>query len=977
MKHRILRTAIFMAIGASVAIMPTQAQVIWYEYGDVVLNNSSPNFNNGYYWQMEDTGIDNYLSGDRTISTTADLHFNIVGADVKWHNQQWNIVAADSNKRLTLDMANHNLTFGPGAYGFLLEPNARMNAINVTNFDHNTYWSNHILTNTNSIFSMDATNNITLQTAPTISDGVIAVENGGGILALNNSQVTLKAGNDISINDESPTVRNSNNAFDNPAFINSIGATVDVEAGHDLSIITTKPAAVAARTRDGDTSDVRLKANHTINLATTSKEAGFATLYTDSNSHIGIEAGNLEIQTNTKAIQPRNSGTDASTASSIDVNVTGSVNIQRGNDGVSDAPLVSASNYNTVTMNAKTINMSTHSGAVVAAANHGEVSLNATDSITLTRDLAGTQADMVYAKTQGHLILGTDNGVTHIVDNTHGTGIHSDNALIDVTGGIDIQGASIGVLADNNGQVNLNRAVSITSDTMAIKADNGKVIGNQSMGDKQIIGTMQAEQNGLVDLTFGTLNSYYQGETHPLTGGSIKLAFNPGARWNMTDNSEVTNLINNGFVDMSQARSDGSHGKLLDANTFSGNGNIAMHLDWDSNLGAKHLTANSDYIHVTNGSGGTQNVLVDYNGMNASHMSFTDRLYFATVDNSGLQFTSQEYNHISHPGQLYDDSFGVNHETNGSITDWYFGWRKQIRPVIPHAQATGQAMLSLATDLDTLTKRLGDARYMDASGQKGIWARSRYTHLGMSDFSGHSTRFEVGMNYPSQDKKGATLHRGMSAEYTTGRMSTQYGSGKLGRYSLGGYYTWLGKQGHYMDIVGRVGRISADSTSHDVTGPIKSDYGTWFESVSFEYGRKFAKPNGWFWEPQGQLQYAHVNSVSYRTSDGLAVHNDSVNSVIGRLGFRLGKEINPTTTWYVKADLLHEFAGSRDYGFTAIDGLTRIDSDVSGKRTWGDLGVGFKTQMTHDRSLWFDAERYLGNGIHNTWQLNGGMTWKI
>ena len=91
---------------------------------------------------------------------------------------------------------------------------------------------------------------------------------------------------------------------------------------------------------------------------------------------------------------------------------------------------------------------------------------------------------------------------------------------------------------------------------------------------------------------------------------------------------------------------------------------------------------------------------------------------------------------------------------------------------------------------------------------------------------------------------------------------------------------------------------------------------------------------------QSQLQYTHINGKNYRTGDGISQDFDSMNSLIGRLGFRLGRDIDAKTSWYFKADILHEFAGNRTFDLTSVDGLERLHFDKTSHDTWYDIGAG-------------------------------------
>ena len=65
--------------------------------------------------------------------------------------------------------------------------------------------------------------------------------------------------------------------------------------------------------------------------------------------------------------------------------------------------------------------------------------------------------------------------------------------------------------------------------------------------------------------------------------------------------------------------------------------------------------------------------------------------------------------------------------------------------------------------------------------------------------------------------------------------------------------------------------------------------------MSFEYGRKNPLENNWYVEPQAQLQYTYLASTDYRTSQSTDVQLSGTDSLIGRVGFRIGRELDDKT----------------------------------------------------------------------------------
>ncbi|CQI88279.1 putative autotransporter protein [Yersinia rohdei] len=150
------------------------------------------------------------------------------------------------------------------------------------------------------------------------------------------------------------------------------------------------------------------------------------------------------------------------------------------------------------------------------------------------------------------------------------------------------------------------------------------------------------------------------------------------------------------------------------------------------------------------------------------------------------------------------------------------------------------------------------------------------------------------------------------------------------------------------------------------------------EGASAEYGREFSIGNGNFIEPQGQLVYTHINKANYATSSGLQVNQDNINSVIGRAGMRVGHrfEENSNNDIYLKADLLHEFAGDRNVTVRGKDAVLVNNQD--GKDSWITYGIGTNIQLTEDNNsrFYLDLEKSSGGNINTNWQVNAGLRWE-
>lgn len=279
--------------------------------------------------------------------------------------------------------------------------------------------------------------------------------------------------------------------------------------------------------------------------------------------------------------------------------------------------------------------------------------------------------------------------------------------------------------------------------------------------------------------------------------------------------------------------------------------------------------------------------------------------------------------------------------------------------------------------MDRLNKRMGEMRYVNAEEEQGLWVRLRHDRIGQSgDFRSMNTMYEVGYDVKQPTDNGE--HRiGMAIDYMRG--STTYddimGKGETKRYGLWLYDTWLGEKGHYVDYVAKWGHLSNDFdiTAKTTGEKINGDYSNNVFSVSAEYGKKNDMGNNWYFEPQAQLQLARVTGADYVTTQGSKVNVDGINSLIGRAGFRIGRDMDENSTVYLKADLLHEFMG--DQTVTAADATGTLREEFENKGTWYDVGFGFATKMSKNSYAFMDFEKSFGNDNDETYQINAGMQW--
>ena len=495
--------------------------------------------------------------------------------------------------------------------------------------------------------------------------------------------------------------------------------------------------------------------------------------------------------------------------------------------------------------------------------------------------------------------------------------------------------------------------------------------------------------------------------------GSVDVTLNE-ARWDVVGQSWLTTLDGNGgVVDMRNTAGDASRtshavhiGELNGSHTFV--------MDLDTN----HTESDMLYIKDMGANSGTQTLWINsIEGL--ENLGENGTLRFATVSSGDIKFKGQYnfggYGNAKNGIMLMDngvldtaykivredydtnkkeENTGYNGGTgfdevkpgNEYVEENYAAYNWLLAKDSSHDKVSdaGKTIVNMsranyknAIYMDRLNKRLGEARYINSEDDQGMWVRLRHDRIGHSgEFRSMNTMYELGYDV-KQDCDNGERRLGFAVDYMRG--STSYsdiiGKGETKRYGLWLYDTWLGDKGHYADYVLKWGHLSNDfdifakTSGENITG----DYSNNVFSASAEYGRKKDIGNDWYFEPQAQLQLARVTGADYVSSQDTKVSVDGINSLIGRAGFRLGKDLGERSTVYVKADLLHEFLG--DQTITASDATGTFRETYENKGTWYDVGFGFATAMGKNSYAFMDFEKSFGNDNDETYQINAGVQW--
>ena len=319
--------------------------------------------------------------------------------------------------------------------------------------------------------------------------------------------------------------------------------------------------------------------------------------------------------------------------------------------------------------------------------------------------------------------------------------------------------------------------------------------------------------------------------------------------------------------------------------------------------------------------------------------------------------------------------------TNGN--DWYFvdyseNPTDNIKVPVAAASAIHGDLLS-HRNIDTLNQRLGELRdYSDT--EDGVWFRMKSGETESDKYGHYNYRwnfYQLGYDRTVADHQNGKWHIGGAFHSAMGDVDYHHGDGDMRSYGGSLYAGWAGSKGHYMDYVLSYSHYNNKyNIYHDGMKAADADYSDHAWMVSAEYGRKFDMGGQWFIEPQSQLVYGKSGGSDYTLSNGVKVHDDGEDSLIGRLGFRLGKSFatpkgQEPNQIYLKFNVLHEFSGDWDMALWGTDASYYQHCD--GGDTWYTFGLGGKVSLTDNTVFYGDVEKSFGGDVTTKWQFNAGL----
>lgn len=605
--------------------------------------------------------------------------------------------------------------------------------------------------------------------------------------------------------------------------------------------------------------------------------------------------------------------------------------------------------------------------------------------------------------------------------------IHSDvqnalenaGALINV-GDYDTQSVDIsGGIVSHGSQITLTgRDVSISKGKQenAIHTDGGTVSITATGGEDAHISGPVRNDKGTIEISLSDKASHLDSQVITKNGGTTNISLFDKASWNPAGDTSnfITYTGNDGIIHLdNNTHQTVTISNFKDADTrihedIYGNkntGNDAIHID-NTYTGHTHFwlvnregtdkgvvgtvlasALKKDAVSTESASGAkalmmmaakpmaapASNPIADFQ---ADHFKAfgMNSLYFKTY---GLGVKDSEGDTADYTKDLYITGV-TNHTTNE---------HGQYTPTVSTALSGSSLMYyTWRTENDKMLQRVGDLRENEGE-ETGLWARIRGSRIGKSHsergFKNQYKVYEIGYDAKTEDNDRMKSFTGIAFSYLDGKGYYADGRGTNQAASAAIYHTDIHKTGHYLDLVFRIRHMNERLHTHTTVdtdiGPITEDHSASMDttglSFSAEYGRKKFVGNGWYVEPQTQWTLGYLGPNQYEMDNGTRVEQPGITSFVGRVGFNLGRQVNPNSIVYLKANVYHEFGGhSPIHLYAGDESLSFTDTFDD---TWFEYGVGFAMKLGSRLSLYGDFEKSAGSHFYKDWQWNAGIRYSF
>ena len=810
----------------------------------------------------------------------------------------------------------------------------------------------------------------------TAKDNLLIDIGGSGAIAVYSSAASAKvnlAGNDVKIQAQGTDAPVYGVFSETGSNVSIAGNTVEISTVGGKNGLNGKIGSSAIY---ADKSNIIVDANKIVVNTDKAKENAYA-VYGNCGSHITLgKDANSEVQIssnsegNAMGVVVATASTSATTAAASQVTVQGA-KINVAAEGGQKARGLYAQDKNEIIVgNAGSdihISAKGEDAAGIIAIEHGSVALNGQNAVI---DADGSKYSTGIHVQNNDMTDETNRATVNV--NTENTTINAVTALsamshsvLNVNSNLVTNGKNA-ILTRGNSDVNIN------TDGQHTTQLNGDIVFNydgDSSGtgiDSNVNVNLNGEGSSWTGNTKAEWNSASgKPDEAKLAVSHMNLNVANGAQWNPTtiksqnnitngvENIAINNLaLNNGIINLDSSNLAGDD--AVNIENLTGTGGTINTDNVDNKLSIENKAADTS-LTVN----GTKEVTDAIASGEANLQKLADVV--KSNDKSAADSVTSDANDIIGgysakvlDGKVVVDSIKtVENATNRAISD-----------------IMNISLMTWRQENNDMNKRLGELR--DSKGEHGAWARMA---RGESKYGSHGVKNQYNYYQVGYDEKLSTNPNwtvGVALTRTEGNSTFAAGSGENNHTGLAIYGSYLSDSGSFVDLIAKYARLDNEFKTVGA-GVGDADYKENAYSLSAEYGKRFTGDNGFWIEPQVELTYGTVGSVDYLTNKGYSVHKDSTDSLVGRLGFALGKNIKQGNV-YVRASYLYDFDGESTVTMSGA-GTASFKQDLGGG--WWEVGVGTNLNLSEATHLYFDVEKTYGGNVATPWQWNAGVRWSF
>lgn len=811
----------------------------------------------------------------------------------------------------------------------------------------------------------------------TAKDNLLVDVSGSGAKAVYSSSATSAkvnlAGNDVKIQAK---------GTDAPVYgVNSETGSNVLIAGNTVEISTVGGknglnGKIGSSAIYADKSNIIVDANKIVVNTDKAKENAYA-VYGNCGSHITLgKDANSEVhifsssEGNAMGVVVATASTSASTAAASQVNIQGA-KINVAAEGGQKARGLYAQDQNEIIVgNAGSdihISAKGEDAAGIIAIEHGSVALNGQNAVI---DADGSKYSTGIHVQNNNMTDETNRATVNV--NTENTTINAVTALsamshsvLNVNSNLVTNGKNA-ILTRGNSDVNIN------TDGQHTTQLNGDIVFNydgDSSGtgiDSNVNVNLNGEESSWTGNTKAEWNSASgKPDEAKLAVSHMNLNVANGAQWNPTtiksqnnitngvENIAINNLaLNNGIINLDSSNLAGDDAVNIENLTGTGGtintNNVDNKLSIENKAADTSLTVNGTKEvtdAIANGEANLQKL--------ADVVKSNDKSAADTVTSDANDIIGGYSAKVLDGKVVVDSIKTVENAANRAISD-----------------IMNISLMTWRQENNDMNKRLGELR--DSKGEHGAWARMA---RGESKYGSHGVKNQYNYYQVGYDEKLSTNPNwtvGVALTRTEGNSTFAAGTGENKHTGLAIYGSYLSDSGSFVDLIAKYARLDNEFKTVGA-GVGDADYKENAYSLSAEYGKRFTGDNGFWIEPQVELTYGTVGSVDYLTNKGYSVHKDSTDSLVGRLGFALGKNIKQGNV-YVRASYLYDFDGESTVTMSGA-GTASFKQDLGGG--WWEVGVGTNLNLSEATHLYFDVEKTYGGNVATPWQWNAGVRWSF